>query len=72
VLNDVARKSGGHGQSVLNRLGVPSALGNVAALITGRYDIAYVSPDSLIPPKSVTVRARDRGHRVIASTWVRP
>ncbi len=61
VLDEGARASGGFRQIVLSPMGVDSALGNVAAAITNQYTVVYARPESLIPPKKISVAVRPPG-----------
>ncbi|ODS53660.1 MAG: hypothetical protein ABS36_13630 [Acidobacteria bacterium SCN 69-37] len=69
VLGDVTRQSGGRHQTILASQHLPDAFTTLAAQLASRWAITYGRPDTLIPPSSLDVQARDRSWQVIAPRW---
>jgi hypothetical protein len=69
VIGDVTTWSGGMNKAVLSAQGVPAAFTEVANAILGRVDVTYGRPASLIPPKRLSVEARDKSLKVSAPRW---
>ncbi len=61
VLDEGARASGGLRQTILSPMAVDTALRMVAAVLDNQYAVVYSRPESLIPPKSVTVAVKRQG-----------
>jgi hypothetical protein len=69
VIGDVTTWSGGMNKSVLSAQGVPGAFTEVANAILGRVDVTYGRPASLVPPKRLSVEARDKSLKLSAPRW---
>jgi hypothetical protein len=69
VVGDVTTWSGGMNKPVLSAQGLAAAFAEVAAAILGRVDVTYGRPASLIPPKRISVEARDKTLRLSAPRW---
>lgn len=70
VVGDVTTWSGGLNRPVLSPQGLPAAFSDVAAAILGRLDVTYGRPAALIPPKRLSVEARNTSSlRIVAPRW---
>jgi hypothetical protein len=69
VVGDVTTWSGGMNKPVLAAQNVPAAFADVVQAMLGRLDVTYGRPASLIPPKRLSVEARDKSLNVSASRW---
>jgi hypothetical protein len=69
VIGDVTTWSGGMNKPVLSIQGVPAAFTDVANAILGRLDVTYGRPASLVPPKRLSVEARDKSLKLSAPRW---
>ena len=69
VIGDVTTWSGGLNKPVLSAQGVPGAFTEVVNAILGRLDVTYGRPASLVPPKRLSVEARDKSLKLSAPRW---
>jgi len=69
VLGDVTRQSGGRNQQILASQNIPGAFEKLAAQLLSRWDITYGRPDTLIPPSTLEIQARDTSLQVLAPRW---
>ena len=69
VIGDVTTWSGGMNKPVLSAQGVPAAFTEVASAILGRLDVTYGRPASLVPPKRLSIEARDKSLKLSAPRW---
>jgi hypothetical protein len=69
VIGDVTTWSGGMNKPVLAVQGVPGAFTDIANAILGRLDVTYGRPASLVPPKRLSVEARDKSLKLSAPRW---
>jgi hypothetical protein len=69
VFGDVAARSGGGRDVLLNRMVIEPQLIQLAARLTSQYVVTYSRPESLIPPTRLEVSVKRAGVRVQASHW---
>jgi hypothetical protein len=69
VLGDVATRSGGSREILLNRMGIEPSLTRLADRLTSQYVVTYARPDSLVPPTKLEVVVRKAGLTVLAPRW---
>lgn len=72
LVGDVTGWSGGINRTVLSPQGLVKAFADISAAITGRYDVTYGSPESMIPPSKLAVELRDKTLRLTSPRWPTP
>lgn len=61
LLESGTRETGGQRISLLNAMGIETALPRLARELLSQYKVVYSRPDSLIPPKKITVTSGRKG-----------
>jgi len=69
VLGDVAAKSGGLNESILDRMMIERRLQDLGGRLVSQYLVTYARPESLIPPSRLDVSVKRDGMRVAAPHW---
>jgi VWFA-related protein len=69
VLGDVAPRTGGTREMLLNRMAIGPQFDQLAARLTSQYVVTYGRPESLIPPTRIEVTVKRAGARVQAARW---
>jgi len=72
VLGDVTTQSGGKNRTILSPQNLSAAFTTLAGQLTSRWEITHGRPDTLVPPKSREISARDNNVRVVSPRWARP
>jgi VWFA-related protein len=69
VLGDVASRSGGARETVLDRMGIEPGFARLGDRLAAQYVVTYGRPESLIPPTKLEVTGKRADTRVLAPRW---
>jgi VWFA-related protein len=69
VLGDVASRTGGTRELLLDQMGIEPDFQRLANRLTSQYAVTYARPESLIPPSKLDVTTKRAGARALAPQW---